>query len=75
VPPYGLKGGASGMPFKVTIAEKSGARYEMPGKANIRLGPDDIVIVDSCGGGGYGPPQAGENVHTINAQENKSDET
>jgi N-methylhydantoinase B/oxoprolinase/acetone carboxylase alpha subunit len=47
----------------------------MPGKANIRLGPDDIVIVDSCGGGGYGPPQAGENVHTINAQEDKSDET
>ncbi len=60
VPPYGLQGGASGMPFKVTIMEKSGAKYDLPGKANIRLGPDDIVVVDSCGGGGYGSPGTNE---------------
>lgn len=60
VPPYGLKGGAPGKPFKVTIKEESGEEYDLSGKANIRLGPDDIVVVDSCGGGGYGPPDTNE---------------
>jgi len=60
VPPYGLKGGEPGQWFKVTIRENSGRHYDLPGKANIRLGQDDLVIVESCGGGGYGPPKAGE---------------
>jgi N-methylhydantoinase B len=54
VPPYGLQGGEPGAPFKVTIVEASGRTSELPGKANIRLGADDVVVVDSCGGGGYG---------------------
>jgi len=61
VPPYGLKGGTPGLPFKVTVVEESGTSYEMPGKANIRLGTGDLVIVDSCGGGGYGQPNGQEN--------------
>ena len=56
VPPYGLQGGEPGAPFRVTVAEASGRTFELPGKANIRLGRDDLVIVESCGGGGYGPP-------------------
>ncbi|MFQ5775352.1 MAG: hydantoinase B/oxoprolinase family protein [Kiloniellaceae bacterium] len=56
VPPYGLQGGEPGAPFRVTVAEASGGTFELPGKANIRLGRDDVVIVESCGGGGYGPP-------------------
>ena len=54
IPPYGLQGGDHGAVFKVTIVEASGHQFDLPGKANIRLGPDDLVIVDSCGGGGYG---------------------
>jgi N-methylhydantoinase B len=57
IPPYGLQSGQPGAPFKVTIAEKSGRTFELPGKANIRLGSGDRVIVDSCGGGGYGAPE------------------
>ncbi len=56
IPPYGLQGGDPGAPFKVTIVESSGRSYELPGKANIRLGIGDLVIVESCGGGGYGKP-------------------
>jgi N-methylhydantoinase B/oxoprolinase/acetone carboxylase alpha subunit len=26
----------------------------LPGKANVRLARGDLVILDSCGGGGYG---------------------
>jgi N-methylhydantoinase B len=60
VPPYGLQGGEPGAPFKVTITEKSGEKTDLPGKANIRLGINDVVTVDSCGGGGYGKPEKGK---------------
>jgi len=56
VPPYGLRGGADGAPFRVEILRADGSRSEMPGKANLRLGIGDRVIVHSCGGGGYGAP-------------------
>ncbi|WP_374651518.1 hydantoinase B/oxoprolinase family protein [Rhizorhabdus sp.] len=56
VPPYGLDGGEPGAAFKVEVLKSDGTGYELPGKANIRLGPGDHVIVNSCGGGGYGAP-------------------
>ena len=56
VPPYGLRGGKPGAPFRVTVSHADGRRIELPGKANVRLGRDDVVVVESCGGGGYGPP-------------------
>ena len=60
VPPYGLQGGAPGAPFTVTVINAAGEAREMPGKANVRLGMDDVVVVDSCGGGGYGRTDASE---------------
>ncbi|MEI2807329.1 hydantoinase B/oxoprolinase family protein [Albidovulum sp.] len=56
VPPYGLDGGAPGATFRVDVLKADGTEYELPGKANVRLGPGDRVIVNSCGGGGYGAP-------------------
>jgi N-methylhydantoinase B len=60
VPPYGLRGGAPGAPFRVRITTASGETYTLPGKANVRLGRGDRVIVESCGGGGYGPPEGAD---------------
>jgi N-methylhydantoinase B len=60
VPPYGLRGGEAGAPFRVTIRKAGGGETDMPGKANIRLQTGDVVVVDSCGGGGYGPPEKDE---------------
>lgn len=57
VPPYGLLGGEPGRPFRVSVTEAAGRTYEMAGKANIKLGRGDLVTVESCGGGGYGPLQ------------------
>jgi len=54
VPPYGLRGGGAGAPFRVTLIRASGERVDVPGKTHLRLGRDDRVIVESCGGGGYG---------------------
>lgn len=55
IPPYGLRSGEPGAAFRVTVVEKSGHAFELPGKANVRLGYGDLVVVESCGGGGYGP--------------------
>jgi|SRR5579862_415899 len=56
VPPYGLQGGASGEPFRVTLVKPDGQRVDVKGKANLRLDAGDRVILESCGGGGYGAP-------------------
>ena len=56
IPPYGLQGGEDGAPFRVTIQKADGRSFDLPGKANVRLGKDDLVILESCGGGGYGMP-------------------
>jgi N-methylhydantoinase B len=58
VPPYGLQGGEPGAPFRVTIERADGKSEDLPGKANIRLARGDRVIVESCGGGGYGKPDS-----------------
>ena len=55
VPPYGLLGGEAGQPFRVTVRRPDGSAQELPGKANLRLGDGDRVIMESSGGGGYGP--------------------
>jgi N-methylhydantoinase B len=61
IPPYGLHGGESGAPFRVTIAYADGRSADMPGKANVRLNAGDVVVVESCGGGGYGAPSEHRN--------------
>jgi N-methylhydantoinase B len=54
VPPYGLQGGEPGALFQVTVIPMEGEAYRLPGKANVLLKKGDRVIVESCGGGGYG---------------------
>jgi len=56
IPPYGLRGGAPGALFRVRVRRAGGETFELPGKANIRLDAGDLVVLESCGGGGYGPP-------------------
>ena len=56
IPPYGLQGGESGAPFRVTVIDGKGVHSDLTGKANIRLQSGDVVVVESCGGGGYGAP-------------------
>lgn len=56
VPPYGLEGGQPGAPFEARVVRASGGEQKLQGKQNIQIGRDDLVIVASCGGGGYGAP-------------------
>jgi len=56
IPPYGLQGGEDGAPFHVDLVTSDGTHRELPGKVNVRLEKGDTVVIESSGGGGYGPP-------------------
>ena len=57
VPPYGLAGGADALPFRITLNPGSEART-IGGKQTVTLRQGDLVVIETCGGGGFGPPEA-----------------
>jgi N-methylhydantoinase B len=57
VPPWGIAGGGDGRPFRVTVRTATGER-EVRGKETLGLARGDLVLVETCGGGGYGSPAA-----------------
>jgi N-methylhydantoinase B len=58
VPPYGFVGGDPGLPFRITL-ERDGVTQALAGKSNLVLRRGDVVTMESCGGGGYGPSKEG----------------
>ena len=55
VPPWGIAGGGDGLPFRITLNPGCSER-SIGGKETIRLQAGDLVLVETSGGGGYGPP-------------------
>jgi len=58
IPPWGVLGAGSGLPYHLSI-ERNGETLELdtPGKATgYPIFRDDVVIMRSSGGGGYGDP-------------------
>jgi N-methylhydantoinase B len=55
IPPYGLAGGLPGKPFALWL-DRNGKRTAISGKTNMVLQYDDVLTLESCGGGGYGTP-------------------
>jgi len=53
IAPWGLAGGADGEPSAVWL-ERDGERKALRGKGSIELRRDDVVIVETAGGGGWG---------------------
>jgi N-methylhydantoinase B len=57
VPPYGIQGGEDGEPFRLRLVKAaSGQEEALPGRCNMPLDEGDRVIIETCGGGGYGTP-------------------
>jgi N-methylhydantoinase B len=59
IPPYGVYGGHASAPnkFSVRRAGTVVAPSDIPGKVSgFRLMCDDVVVIESAGGGGYGDP-------------------
>lgn len=56
VPPWGVFGGADGAPFRVAC-DRAGGQIAIGGKENRDLHRGDLIVLESSGGGGYGPPE------------------
>jgi N-methylhydantoinase B len=57
VPPWGAAGGADGAPFRITLNPGPEGR-EVKGKETLALRLGDLVVIETSGGGGFGPPAA-----------------
>jgi N-methylhydantoinase B len=53
IPPWGLAGGANGERSAVWL-ERDGVRHPLRAKGSVELRRDDVVIVETAGGGGCG---------------------
>lgn len=55
-PPWGLFGGWDGKPARYLLLS-DGMADALPSKATLRLRAGQVVRMETCGGGGYGPPE------------------
>jgi 5-oxoprolinase (ATP-hydrolysing) len=55
-PPYGLAGGRPGAVGRNRIVRADGRVDELAGSDSADVGPGDVLVVETPGGGGYGPP-------------------
>ncbi|UXY26314.1 hydantoinase B/oxoprolinase family protein [Streptomyces sp. HUAS TT20] len=65
VPPYGMAGGDPGGLGANRVERADGTVTELGGADSADVGPDDVLVIETPGGGGYGRPspdphQAGE---------------
>ncbi|MFJ8108425.1 hydantoinase B/oxoprolinase family protein [Streptomyces sp. NPDC096132] len=56
VPPYGMAGGAPGALGANRVERADGTVVELAGSDSVEVGPGDVLVVETPGGGGYGPP-------------------
>jgi N-methylhydantoinase B len=55
-PAQGVRGGAAGASAGQRIERSDGRIEALPGVGDFVLSPGDVVVCDTCGGGGYGSP-------------------
>jgi hypothetical protein len=72
VPPYGMAGGLSGALGANRVERADGTVTEHGGSEAADVGPGDVLVIETPGGGGYGPPsphphQAGEEIDDLRA--------
>lgn len=52
--PYGLHGGDPGQRGRNIVIDAQGREHEQPGKVTVTLQPNEVVVVETPGGGGWG---------------------
>ncbi|MFO1129569.1 MAG: hydantoinase B/oxoprolinase family protein [Rhodospirillales bacterium] len=55
VPPFGLAGGAPGATGRNRVVRARGGEEALAATATVDLAPGDAIIIETPGGGGYGP--------------------
>ena len=72
VPPYGMAGGAPGELGANRVERADGTVTDLGGSGSADVGPGDVLVIETPGGGGYGRPspehdQAGEETDDLRA--------
>ncbi|MDX6362055.1 MAG: hypothetical protein QOC85_1058 [Streptomyces sp.] len=72
VPPYGMAGGRPGALGANRVEPADGTVTELGGSDSAEVGPGDVLVIETPGGGGYGPPppdtsEAGEEIDDLRA--------
>ncbi|MER6526074.1 hydantoinase B/oxoprolinase family protein [Streptomyces sp. NPDC001508] len=72
VPPYGMAGGCPGALGANRVERADGSVTELGGSDSADVGPGDVLVIETPGGGGYGRPaphphQAGEEIDDLRA--------
>ncbi|MBT2420398.1 hydantoinase B/oxoprolinase family protein [Streptomyces sp. ISL-22] len=72
VPPYGMAGGEPGALGANRVERADGTVTALAGSDSVDVGPGDVLVIETPGGGGYGPPspdpyQAGEEIDDLRA--------
>jgi len=57
VAPYGLAGGGDGQPGRNRVERADGSVESLDGRDRAEMDRGDVFVVETPGGGGYGPPQ------------------
>ncbi|MBW2276178.1 MAG: hydantoinase B/oxoprolinase family protein, partial [Deltaproteobacteria bacterium] len=57
--PAGLAGGGPGRPGAQWVIRATGERVDLGAVDSIEVGPDDLLVLETPGGGGYGDPDSG----------------
>ncbi|MFC9495404.1 hydantoinase B/oxoprolinase family protein [Streptomyces sp. NPDC056982] len=77
VPPYGMAGGGPGALGANSVEHPDGTVDRLAGSDSADVLPGDVLVIETPGGGGYGPPpsgndhsdssEAGEDTHDLRA--------
>ncbi|MYW45113.1 hydantoinase B/oxoprolinase family protein [Streptomyces sp. SID161] len=72
VPPYGMAGGAPGALGANRVERADGSVTDLGASGSADVGPGDVLVIETPGGGGYGRPspdthQAGEEIDDLRA--------
>ncbi|MGW2487469.1 hydantoinase B/oxoprolinase family protein [Streptomyces sp. NPDC001606] len=72
VPPYGMAGGAPGALGGNRVERADGTVTDLGGSGSADVGPGDVLVIETPGGGGYGrpspdPQRAGEETDDLRA--------
>ena len=54
--PYGLAGGENGATGKTLLVRPDGDATELPAKGTLHVGKNDLIRMETPGGGGWGVP-------------------
>ncbi len=58
VAPFGLEGGADGAAGRQWVERADGSRLTLSGTDSAAMAPGDMLVIETPGGGGYGPAEA-----------------